>query len=132
MTRPLLPVVLVLVAPLLDPRPVPAQTLIPGGGAAKGKCHGGWLAPVPNRGKTAIDCQDGDPACDVDRLANGVCAVAVGVCLHLDGIAGCSPSQIQRARVKATPKRIAKDLPVPVPIPPATPVTAMTCGSDTV
>src|SRR4029453_943687 len=47
MLRPLLPVVLVLVAALLDPRPLPAQTLIPGGGAAKGRGHGGWLAPAP-------------------------------------------------------------------------------------
>jgi hypothetical protein len=132
MLRPLLPVVLVLVAPLLDPRPLPAQMLIPGGGAAKGRCHGGWLAPAPNHGKTAIDCQDGDPGCDLDRLTNGVCAVAVGACLHLDGIADCSPRQIQRATVKAMPKRLGKNVAVPRPVPPPTPVTATTCGSDTV
>src|SRR5262245_44148632 len=132
MTRPLLPAFLVLVAPLLAPHPITAQTVLTGGGSVKGKCHGGWLAPAPNHGKTGIDCQDGDPGCDLDRVANGTCTVAVGACLHLDGVAGCSASPIQRATVKAMPKRLAKDVPVPVPAPPPTPVTAMTCGSDAV
>jgi len=131
MTRPLLPAVLVLVA-LLDVHPVTAQTVVTGGGSVKGRCHGGWLAPAPNHGKAGLDCQDGDPRCDLDRVANGTCAVAVGACLHLDGVAGCSPRPIQRATVKAMPKRLAKDVPVPLPVPPPPPVTAMTCGSDAV
>src|SRR4029450_10464086 len=52
MTRSPLAVVLnlLLAAPALEPWPVLAQTLIPGGGAAGSDCHGGWLAPGPNPG----------------------------------------------------------------------------------
>ena len=133
MTHPLPAVVLILAARLLlESRPAPAQTLTAGGGPARSDCQGGWLAPAPNAGKIGIDCQDGDPACDVDRLVNGVCAVAVGVCLHLDDVPRCTSHQVQRATVKASPKRIAKDLPVPLPVPPPTPVAAATCGTDTV
>lgn len=133
MTRPSLFLIVVLAAGVpLEPRPAPAQTLIAGGGPARSDCQGGWLAPAPNRGTLGIDCQDGDPACDLDRLANGVCAVAVGVCLHLDDVPRCTPRQVQRAMVQASPKRLAKDLPVALPVPPPTPVAAATCGSDTV
>ncbi len=133
MTRPALAALLVLSAGVpLPTRPARAQTLIPGGGSKGSDCHGGWLAPAPNRGKGELDCQDGDPACDLDRLPNGVCALPVAACLHLDDIPRCTPQQIRRATVKASPKRLTKGgLPVPLPVPPLTPVTAQSCGDDT-
>ena len=79
-------------ASLADSRGAAAQTLVPGGGKAKSDCYGEWLAASPNRGATGIDCQDGDPACDLDRTANGTCLVAAGICLHMDNIPRCTAS----------------------------------------
>src|SRR5207249_1139631 len=49
---------------------VPAWALVPGGGSARSDCYVEWQVTGPdvvaNRGKTGIDCQDGDPACDID------------------------------------------------------------------
>ena len=99
MTRSLLLLVNVL-ALLLHTRVVRAQTLVPGGGPPKSDCYGEWLSPAPNRGTTGIDCQDGDPACDLDRIVNGACAVAVGVCLHQSNLARCTPGSVQRVTVQ--------------------------------
>jgi hypothetical protein len=109
-----------------------AQTLVPGGGKAKSDCYGEWLAAAPNRSATAIDCQDGDPACDLDRAVNGTCLVAAGICLHMDNIPRCTAPTIRKVTVRASPKRLRKDLPVGLPSPPAAPVSVAACGSDAV
>lgn len=131
MPRPLLALVPV-TALLLGMRPAVAQTLVPGGGPARSDCYGEFLAPAPNRGTSGIDCQDGDPACDLDRVANGTCALAVGVCVHQENLDRCVPRSVQRVRLRAKPRRIQRALPVPLPTPPPTPVSIATCGSDTV
>lgn len=117
---------------LLAIRPAAAQVLIPGDGPARSECYGEWLSAAPNRGKTSIDCQDGDPSCDLDGVANGSCAVSVGVCLHLDNVPRCTPRAVQRVTVRATPRQIAKGLPVALPAPPPVPVTTATCGRDAI
>jgi hypothetical protein len=103
---------LLAVASIADARIVMAQTLIPGGGAARSDCHGEWLSSIPNRGATAIDCQDGDPACDLDRTVNGTCLIAAGICLHMDNVPGCTAPAIREVTVRASPKRLRKDLSV--------------------
>jgi len=109
-----------------------AQVLIPGGGAATSDCYGEWLSSMPNRGATGIDCQDGDPACDLDRTVNGTCLIAAGVCLHMDNVPRCTAPAIRAVTVRATPRRLRKDLSVAVPRAPAVPVSAATCGPDAV
>lgn len=119
-------------AALADSRVAAAQTLVPGGGKAKSDCYGEWLSAAPNHGATGIDCQDGDPACDLDRTANGTCLVAAGICLHMDNIPRCTASTIRKVTVRASPKRLRKDLPVGLPSAPAAPVSVASCGSDAV
>src|SRR4029077_11503858 len=119
-------------AALADSRVAVAQTLVPGGGKAKSDCYGEWLSATPNRGATGIDCQDGDPACDLDRTANGTCLVAAGICLPMDNIPRCTPSTIRKGPVRANPKRLRKALPVGLPSAPASPVSVASCGSDAV
>src|SRR5262245_17854982 len=53
----------------------------PGGGKAASDClveYGGL--PGLERGR-ALDCEDGDPACDSDGIANGSCRFPITVCL---------------------------------------------------
>jgi len=63
--------------------------LVPGGGSVMTDCRAEWQVldstnvPFldrrgrPNRTQT---CRDGDPACDADRTADGVCTFKVGIC----------------------------------------------------
>jgi len=60
--------------------PVAALAQIPGGGPAKTDCYVEWSGITPNKGKN-LDCQDGDPACDVDATQNGLCVLGVAVCV---------------------------------------------------
>jgi hypothetical protein len=89
--------VLLAVTSIARARAAAAQALIPGGGPAKSDCYGEWLSAAANRGATGIDCQDGDPACDPDRTADGTCLVAAGICLHMDNVPRCTAS---RARLR--------------------------------
>ena len=49
---------------------------VKGGGPAKTDCFTAWQVTSPdvtaNRGPTGVDCQDGDPTCDVDGQVNRV------------------------------------------------------------
>src|SRR5262249_36565642 len=81
---------------------------------------------------TGIDCQDGNPACDLDRTANGTCLIAAGVCLHMDNVPRCTAPAIREVTVRANPKRLRKDLSVALPTAPAVPVSVATCGTDAV
>jgi hypothetical protein len=64
--------------------------LVPGGGPTTTDCRAEWQVPNPNNipfldkkgfpNRKQI-CKDGDPACDADRTADGVCTFRVGVCL---------------------------------------------------
>src|SRR2546428_11317566 len=54
---------------------LPAWALVPGGGSAHSDCYVEWQVTSPdvgaNRGRTGIDCPDGDPARGVDGVPNG-------------------------------------------------------------
>ncbi len=70
--------------PTVVPTAVPVTLLVPGGGGSATDCVAEWtvtsraLTPPPT---TTVDCVDGDPACDLDGVANDVCRFRVGVCL---------------------------------------------------
>src|SRR5437899_2634927 len=119
---------LALVLPLAHARPSPA--LVAGGGPAKTDCYAEWQVTTAgvqaNRGKVGVDCQDGDPACDVDATSNGVCTLGVSVCLFESDVPGCTPQPV--TDLTLSPKAQALGLELP-PITP--PVTAATCGPAT-
>jgi cysteine-rich repeat protein len=69
-----------------------AAGLVPGGGSAGTDCMVEWVVQNPlNQPATdhkglpsrTQSCADGDPLCDADGTANGVCAFRVGLCVNL-------------------------------------------------
>jgi hypothetical protein len=111
-----------------------ARAQVPGGGPAKSDCYVEWTGITPNKGKN-LDCQDGDPSCDVDQTENGICVLGIGVCLAQTNVAECTPLPVEKITVKATPKTIKLgDLNVPVtaPVPPPVLLSEPACGAETV
>src|SRR5215510_6993 len=83
----------------------PASALVSGGGPAKTDCYAEWQVTTSGvqatRGKIGVDCQDGDPACDVDRTVNGVCTIGVSVCLFENDVSGCAPQPVTSVELSA-------------------------------
>src|SRR5262245_2971594 len=106
----------------------PAAALVPGGGSAKTDCFAEWQVTTPergpDRGKFTVDCQDGDPRCDVDGPGNGTCTIGVSVCLFEPD--GCTPQPV--TAVKLSHKAQALGLQAPATTPP---VSTPTCGPAT-
>ena len=133
MTRFLASVSVAVVAALVAP-PVPAHAQVPGGGPAKSDCYTEWTGITPNKGKN-LDCQDGDPTCDVDQTQNGVCIIGIGVCLAQTNVPECTPQPVEKVTVKATPRTIkvgAINVPVTSPVPPPVPLSSPACGAETI
>ena len=63
-----------------------AWGLIPGGRSPRTDCLAEWRVTtrnvVPSRALGALDCQDGDPACDADGTEDGGCTFNVAVCTN--------------------------------------------------
>jgi hypothetical protein len=109
---------------------VPASAVVLGGGPTKTDCYAVWEGVTANHGKNRVDCQDGDPSCDVDGVVNGVCRLGIGICLFQNDVPGCTPEPIEKATATAKPGRIGRAVPVVAPTPPPTPVSTPTCGSE--
>src|SRR6185436_5070928 len=67
----------------------PAQALGPmletgGGGASRTDCYATLKSTlnIPLAHPRNVRCVDGDPACDVDAIVNGVCGFSVAVCAN--------------------------------------------------
>ncbi len=72
------------VTPTPAPTVAPTTLLVQGGGGVSTDCVTEWAVvarPAEVSSSTNVDCVDGDPACDLDGLANDICSVRVGVCL---------------------------------------------------
>jgi hypothetical protein len=92
--------------------------MIPGSGIGHSRrdCFHEWLAPpvstrdIQGRPSRTLHCTEGDPSCDYDGAADGVCTFHVALCFNEDdqrtndGAAApaCSPSNIERVRVQTT------------------------------
>jgi cysteine-rich repeat protein len=92
--------------------------MIPGSGVGhvRRDCFHEWLAPpvstrdLEGRPSRTLHCTEGDPACDYDGAADGVCTFHVALCFNVNdrrthnGAAApaCSPSNIERVRVQTT------------------------------
>jgi len=112
----------------------PARAQVTGGGPAKSDCYVEWSGVTPNKGKN-LDCQDGDPSCDVDGVQNGLCVLGIGVCLAQTNVPECIPQSVQKAMVKPSPKTLkiaGAKVPTPVPVVPAFPTTGPVCGDQTI
>jgi len=70
-------------------------------------------------------CRDGDPSCDADGTADGVCTFAIGVCVDVKNVPDCRPRRITQVVVRASGD--AQLHPVSIPLPPL-PVRRETCG----
>lgn len=101
----------------------PAQALVPGGGPTSSDCYAAWQVTsaelAANRGKFGIDCEDGDPRCDVDGTANGTCTLGVSVCIFQD-VPDCTPQTVTEIRLG----RKAQSLGIPAP----SPASEAACG----
>ncbi|HYB98372.1 MAG TPA: CehA/McbA family metallohydrolase [Candidatus Limnocylindrales bacterium] len=90
----------------------PGDCSVPGGGSALTDCilelNGLGLDPDGN-GKS-VTCTDGDPACDSDSSADGVCRVRVALCLNNDDprLAECAPSDVSSVLVRNAPPTSAR------------------------
>jgi hypothetical protein len=70
--------------PTVAPTVAPVTLLVPGGGGTSSDCIAEWTVvarPVDPPPVTTVDCVDGDPACDLDGVANDVCHFTLGLCL---------------------------------------------------
>jgi hypothetical protein len=102
----------------------PAGALVAGGGSKKSDCYVEWQVTTPeqtaNRGRVGVDCQDGDPACDVDGAMDGTCTIGVSVCVF-QSEPGCTPQEV----TAITPSKKTAALGLE---PPPVPATAAACG----
>jgi hypothetical protein len=79
-----------------------AFALIPGGGPAASDCYAEWQVNstelTATAGKSNLDCEDGDPRCDVDGAANGACTFGVSVCIFQSDLPACTPQEVTEIR----------------------------------
>lgn len=61
--------------------------------ASDDECLGAWRLgdAVGATGDVTLSCRDGDPSCDHDGVADGMCRVAAAYCLN---VAGCTPGTL--------------------------------------
>jgi kumamolisin len=92
--------------------------LVPAQGSKRHACAAEWLVERTGiaRSRRGIPlarqhCRDGDPACDLDGVADGRCTVSVGLCLNVfdtrvlhprgpsRGLPLCEPGELRRVRI---------------------------------
>ena len=95
-----------------------------GTGSVKSECYI-TLHRVPTPSKNKVVCKDGD-ACDADGTVDGKCTFPVDVCLHQEGISGCTSPDITSYSflVKGKNGVVVTD-PGTIPVP----ATAAVCSS---
>jgi hypothetical protein len=76
----------------------PAGAFVLGGGFADTDCTIAFGGVDANAGESGVVCVDGDPACDADGAADGVCSFAVSLCSHVTAD-GCGTRDVDAVRV---------------------------------
>src|SRR5438552_2299009 len=78
--------------------PQRARSYVLGGGPRKTDCYAAWQVTAPSlapaHGSKEIDCEDGDPRCDADGSANGICTMGVSICAHEGEDAHCQAPEV--------------------------------------
>ena len=64
-----------------------------GGGLVDTDCTVGFEGVTATDGASEVVCTDGDPACDADGTADGVCTIVVRACSHLAS-SGCTARDV--------------------------------------
>ncbi|HLY36567.1 MAG TPA: hypothetical protein VKU61_00935 [Candidatus Binatia bacterium] len=82
----------------------PARAVVFGGGPSRTDCWAAFDGVDANVGTRTVACTDGDPSCDTDGAADGVCRFRVRGCVDVPGVPTCAPARIRRLRVRAIPK----------------------------
>lgn len=84
-------VLAVVLAFLLAPQTQARADTVAGGGLRQSDCLSVFqtLPGARLRGRRLI-CTDGDPSCDEDGEVDGICSIALGVCLNASGLGRCS------------------------------------------
>src|SRR5262245_46160503 len=80
----------------------PGSGCLPGGGPAKTDC----VVELDGVGTSKrIRCEDGDPACDTDGVANGSCRLVVRACFNVSdpALPRCTPTDVASFTVKNAP-----------------------------
>ena len=105
----------------------PSLAIVAGGGPAKSDCYVAWQVTTPdlgaNKGKIGIDCEDGNPDCDLDGTVNGRCNFAVSICVDTS-LPECSLQTV--SSITLSGKTQATGLQ-----PPLLPASTATCGPNT-
>lgn len=72
----------------------PQDGCFPGGGKPSTDCLVEWSGIAAS----TLTCQDGDPACDTDGVADGTCRLTLGACLNVPS--PCAAGSVTQAVVK--------------------------------
>jgi hypothetical protein len=70
-----------------------ARAFVLGGGSIDKDCRVGYSGVDATNGASGVICTDGDPACDVDGVADGTCTFTVSICTGIPED-GCDPVEI--------------------------------------
>jgi hypothetical protein len=76
----------------------PGAALVLGGGFTDTDCTIAFGGVDADAGTSGVVCVDGDPTCDADGTANGVCSFAVSLCSHVSAD-GCGTRDVDAVHV---------------------------------
>src|SRR5205814_7424017 len=119
-------VLLALSLPLAGATSAGAQAARCSGGSGSTDCYlefDGGSCSKTFHNKPSIECTDGDPACDSDGQANGVCTFSITACEFQSDVSGCTPQALKK--IKRIPLTKKVNLPPPG-------VSAATCATATI
>jgi hypothetical protein len=68
----------------------PGTTCVAGGGPAATDC----FVAFSGISSTTVSCTDGDPSCDTDGKADGVCTLGLQACVNVSGLPSCTPGSL--------------------------------------
>jgi hypothetical protein len=94
-----------------------AHAVVLGGGNPDKDCRMAFGGVRATDGESGVVCTDGDPACDVDGVADGTCRFTVKLCTGVP-VAGCDPVELDAIEIAG----------VHIPLPPL-PSGPDTCGA---
>src|SRR5207245_9450641 len=120
-----LAVLLALSLPLAGATSAAAQAPRCSGGSGSTDCYlefDGGSCSGTFHNKPSIECTDGDPSCDSDGQANGVCTFSITACEFQSDISGCTPQSLKKIKKLPGTKKVNL---------PATGVSAPTCATAT-
>jgi hypothetical protein len=91
----------------------PAVAFVLGGGSATSDCRAGFGGVDPTDGQSGVVCADGDPACDLDGVADGTCRFAVSACtaIPVDGCDSVVIEAITSSGLSLAPPELPTHLP---------------------